>query len=66
MVVQKYNPDVINTMETHLNMDITNSGLGLRGYDRMRCDRVGAWDLGRSVSSHTGRPTNFTNILVTY
>lgn len=28
MLVQKYNPDVINATETHLNMDITNSELG--------------------------------------
>ena len=67
MLVQKYNPDAVNTTEIHLNMEFTNSELGQRGYDIIRCDIVGGmgpW--GRSVSSHTARPTNFTNILATY
>ena len=36
MLVQKYNPDVINATETHLNSDF-----GLRGYVIIRCDKVG-------------------------
>ena len=41
MLVKKYNPDGINATESHLNMDITNSELGLRGYEIIRCNRVG-------------------------
>ena len=47
VLVQKYNPDVVNATETHLNMEFTNSELGQRGYDIIRCDRVG--DLGPGV-----------------
>lgn len=49
MLVQKYNPDVINATETHLNSDFTNSELGLRGYDVIRCDRVGGMGPGGGV-----------------
>ena len=41
MLVQKYNPDVINATETHLNSDFTNSEIGLMGYVIIRCDKVG-------------------------
>ena len=54
MLVQKYNPDVINATETHLNMDITNSELGLKGYDILRCDRVGGMVPGGGVLVATG------------
>ena len=53
MLVQKYNPDVINATETHLNSDFTNSELGLRGYDVIRCDRVGGMGPGGGVSVAT-------------
>ena len=46
MLVQKCNPDVINATESHLNMNFTNSELGQRGYDIIRCDRVGGMGPG--------------------
>ena len=50
MLVQKYNPDVIDATETHLSMDITNSELGLRRYDIIRYgDRVGGMGPGGGV-----------------
>ena len=36
-------------MENIFNIDITNSELGLRGYDLIRCDRVGDMGLGGGV-----------------
>ena len=49
MLVQKYNPDVVNATETHLNMEFTNSELGQRGYDIIRCDTVGGMGPGGGV-----------------